>query len=105
MSAPSPGTAELFSHVPDTMYFGGFPGEHDFIDVTNDDFNGCIDGVILSSIAVDLSKSKEILGTAPGCPIKVCEVDCFVVAGRAGHESMQTENIMFPFEQVMMIIL
>lgn len=71
MSAESPGSAELFSDVPDTMYFGGYPGEHDFIDVTNDDFSGCIDRVILSSVTVDLSTSKEILGTAPGCPIQV----------------------------------
>ena len=67
----SPGRAESFSNVPDTMYFGGFPGEHDFVDVTNNDFNGCIDGVILDSNTVDLSKSKETLGTARGCPIQV----------------------------------
>ncbi|XP_050725715.1 laminin subunit alpha-like isoform X5 [Eriocheir sinensis] len=74
LSGQSPGTAELFSDVPDTMYFGGYPGEHDFIDVTNDDFSGCIDGVILSSLTVDLSTSKEILGTAPGCPIQVANL-------------------------------
>lgn len=72
MSGQSPGAAEPFSNIPDTMYFGGYPGEHDFVDVTNDDFTGCIDNVLLSSVTVDLSISKEILGTAPGCPIQVC---------------------------------
>lgn len=67
----SPGSARLFTEVPQRMYFGGLPGEHEFIDTTNDDFDGCIDHIVMSSVAVDLSKSTETLSTAPGCPVKV----------------------------------
>ena len=71
MTQESPGSADTFSNVPDAMYFGGYPGEHDFHDVTNNDFSGCIDGVTLDKQTVDLSKSMETLGTAPGCPTQV----------------------------------
>lgn len=67
----SPGVATEFLSVPAIMFFGGYPGEHDFIDTTNDDFNGCIDKILISSVTVDLSKSTESLSTAPGCPIQV----------------------------------
>lgn len=67
----APGSAQVFSNVPDTMYYGGYPGEHDFIDVTNSDFTGCIDNVLLDERSLSLSKSKETLGTTPGCPVEV----------------------------------
>uniref|UniRef100_A0A0P4VVW3 Laminin subunit alpha n=1 Tax=Scylla olivacea TaxID=85551 RepID=A0A0P4VVW3_SCYOL len=70
----SPGSAETFSNVLDAMYFGGYPGEHDFHDVTNNDFSGCIDDVTLDKQTVDLSKSMETLGAAPGCPIRVASL-------------------------------
>ena len=58
-------------NVPDIMFFGGYPGEHNIVGVTNDDFNGCIDGVHISTRAIDLSLSKESIGTVPGCKQKV----------------------------------
>lgn len=62
---------KILDMVSDTMYFGGFPGEHEFLHTTNEDFHGCIDNVVVSSISVDLSLSKETQGTVPGCPIEV----------------------------------
>lgn len=62
---------KILDMVSDTMYFGGFPGEHEFLHTTNEDFHGCIDNVVVSSISIDLSLSKETQGTVPGCPIEV----------------------------------
>ncbi|KAK8725472.1 hypothetical protein OTU49_010877, partial [Cherax quadricarinatus] len=77
IQAESPGNVKQFSSTPETMFFGGYPGEHDYIDITNEDFNGCIDNIVMSSVAVDLSKSKESIDTAPGCPIKVASLVSF----------------------------
>ncbi|XP_076046327.1 laminin subunit alpha isoform X4 [Oratosquilla oratoria] len=77
VSGASPGPALLFSKIPDIMYFGGFPQEHDIAEVTNEDFEGCIDHVTLSSIAVDLSKNKESVGIVPGCPVKIASLVSF----------------------------
>ncbi|XP_064094479.1 laminin subunit alpha-like isoform X2 [Macrobrachium nipponense] len=73
----SGGSATQFKDIPEVMYFGGYPGEHEFTDITNDDFNGCMDNVILSSVNVDLTKSTESLGTVPGCPIQVASLVSF----------------------------
>ncbi|XP_069164876.1 laminin subunit alpha isoform X2 [Procambarus clarkii] len=77
IQAESPGNVKQFSSTPDTMFFGGYPGEHDLREITNEDFNGCIDNIVMSSVAVDLSKSKESFDTAPGCPIKVASLVSF----------------------------
>ena len=70
VNGKSPGNINIMSDVPDIMYFGGYPGEHNIIEVTNDDFNGCIDEVFIDR-AIDLSLSRETIGTLPGCKQKV----------------------------------
>lgn len=57
--------------VSEYMYFGGYPGEHQFKSVSNVDFDGCIDGVLVDSTSVDLSKHITAFGISPGCPAKV----------------------------------
>lgn len=52
------------------MYFGGYPGSHFYPDVTNIDFDGCIDHVQIESATVDLSKNVKASGVSPGCPPK-----------------------------------
>lgn len=53
------------------LYFGGYPGKHNFIEVTNIGFDGCIDDVKLWTTPVDLNQNKEAFGVIPGCPNKV----------------------------------
>lgn len=53
------------------MFFGGYPGEHDFKTVTNSGFDGCIDDVQVDATSVDLSKHVSAFGVTPGCPTQV----------------------------------
>ncbi len=53
------------------MYFGGYPGDHKFTEVTNINFDGCIDDVQISGTPVDLSQNVEAFGVKAGCPGKV----------------------------------
>ncbi|XP_071537849.1 laminin subunit alpha isoform X2 [Panulirus ornatus] len=100
IQAESPGPAEEFSNVPDSMFFGGYPGEHDFIDTTNDDFNGCIDKILISSVSVDLSKSTESLSTAPGCPVQVASLVSFdkLAPGYVKYESPEGSGLQLVFK-------
>lgn len=73
----TPGNTEFMQGIPDTMYFGGYPSEHDLRQVTNVDFTGCIDEIVMSQLQFDLSNSKETAGTLPGCPDKVASLVSF----------------------------
>lgn len=56
----------------DTMFFGGYPQNHEFgRDVSNVDFDGCIDDVYITGRPVDLSENIKAYGVTPGCPVKV----------------------------------
>ncbi|XP_042212496.1 laminin subunit alpha-like isoform X1 [Homarus americanus] len=96
----SPGHISQFSSTPDTMYFGGYPGEHDFREFTNEDFNGCIDNIVMSSVAVDLSTNKESINTAPGCPIKVASLVSFdkTSSGYVKHSSPEGSGLQLVFK-------
>lgn len=50
------------------MYFGGYPGHHEFLDVTNKDFEGCLDHVTIENLPVLLSEAVETRYTMVGCP-------------------------------------
>ncbi|XP_026292152.1 laminin subunit alpha [Frankliniella occidentalis] len=52
------------------VYFGGYPDSHSYRDVTNLDFDGCIDNVQIDSGTIDLSKNVKATGVSPGCPPK-----------------------------------
>ncbi|CAB0000022.1 unnamed protein product [Nesidiocoris tenuis] len=62
--------------IPSRFYFGGYPGEHELLQVTNIDFDGCIDQVKFDS-AADLNQYSEAFGVKPGCPEKVASVVSF----------------------------
>lgn len=55
----------------ETFFFGGYPQQHLFKGVTNIDFDGCIDNVIIKGNPVDLSHNIKAYGVTPGCPAKV----------------------------------
>lgn len=61
----------VFLEVTNNIYFGGYPNKHNYIEVINTGFDGCIDDVYVSGIPVDLSQNKEAFGVNPGCPVKV----------------------------------
>ena len=78
--------------VTNYMYFGGYPGEHRFEDVTNVDFDGCIDEVQISGTPVDLSQNVEAFGVISACPVKVANIVSFNEAG-TGFVTLPGVNI------------
>lgn len=78
--------------ITNYMYFGGYPGDHRFEDVTNVDFDGCIDEVQISGTPVDLSQNVEAFGVVSGCPAKVANIVSFNEAG-TGYVSLPGVNI------------
>ncbi|KAK9499521.1 hypothetical protein O3M35_002544 [Rhynocoris fuscipes] len=67
--------------VPPVVYIGGYPNEHNILEVTNADFDGCIDEVAFDS-SVDLNKNIEAIGVIAGCPEKVASVVSFEEGAR-----------------------
>lgn len=55
----------------ETFFFGGYPQQHSVKDVTNEDFDGCIDNVTFMGQPIDLSQNVKAYGVTPGCPEKV----------------------------------
>ena len=78
--------------VTDYVYFGGYPGRHSFAQVTNVDFDGCIDHVQISGTPVDLSQNIEAFEVLPGCPVKVANIVSFK-GGRQGYVALPGVNI------------
>lgn len=60
--------------ISDKMYFGGYPGKLNHSEIIHKNFDGCIDQVYISGIAVDLSSNIEAYGVRPGCPMKFSTV-------------------------------
>ncbi|CAG0878724.1 unnamed protein product [Darwinula stevensoni] len=72
----SPGQ-EMNLRVSDYIYFGGYPGTHGYVDVTNIGFDGCIDDVGISNTPVDLSQNREAIGVSHGCPVRTARTVSF----------------------------
>ncbi|KAF2360979.1 Laminin G domain [Trinorchestia longiramus] len=87
----TPGNAAFLRSIPDTMYFGGYPAEHDLRGVTNADFTGCLDEIVMSQLQFDLSKSKETAETLPGCPNEVATLVSFDKQS-PGYVSLESSN-------------
>jgi len=66
-SAMSPGKQYALS-VSDFVYFGGYPGKHSYSEVTNKDFEGCIEDVLVERRPLDLTEAVETRSTIVGCP-------------------------------------
>ena len=52
----------------DDIYIGGFPDQHQFYEVTNFDFEGCIKELQIGTEQQNLQNLKEVLRAVPGCP-------------------------------------
>ena len=89
-SSAESGDSELA--VTDYMYFGGYPGSHSFKEVTNVDFDGCIDEVQISGTPVDLSQNTEAFGVMAGCPTKTANIVSFKEGG-ANYVALPGVNI------------
>lgn len=55
----------------DTLFIGGYPFHHNITDITETDFDGCIDNVVIIGTPVDLSQNIQAYDVIPGCPVKV----------------------------------
>lgn len=60
--------------ITDLMYFGGYPGKLNHTEITQKNFDGCIDEVYISGTPVDLSRHRQAYGVRPGCPTKFSTV-------------------------------
>ena len=78
--------------VTNYMYFGGYPGDHTFTEVTNINFDGCIDDVQISGTPVDLSQNIEAFGVFSGCPVKVANVVSLFGSGYVALPGVNIEN-------------
>ncbi|KAL0280200.1 UNVERIFIED_CONTAM: hypothetical protein PYX00_001570 [Menopon gallinae] len=72
----SPGAGKIL-FISDHMFFGGYPGEHEFKTVTKTGFDGCIDDVLVDATSVDLSKHISAFGVTPGCPTQFHSIVAF----------------------------
>ncbi|XP_017779043.1 PREDICTED: laminin subunit alpha isoform X2 [Nicrophorus vespilloides] len=61
----------------DTVFFGGYPQMHNIKEVTNIDFDGCMDNVIIMRHPVDLTDNIKAYGVTPGCPEKFSRLVSF----------------------------
>ncbi|XP_063239907.1 laminin subunit alpha [Bacillus rossius redtenbacheri] len=73
----APGGDKAALHVSPSLYFGGYPGRHNYRTVSNVDFEGCVDSVAISGALVDLSQNMQAVGAAPGCPAQVASLVAF----------------------------
>ncbi|XP_074042767.1 laminin subunit alpha [Leptinotarsa decemlineata] len=66
----------------DTISFGGYPNKHNYKDVTEVRFDGCINNVTIMGEPVDLRNNIKAFDVTPGCPDKVASMVSF---GKDGH--------------------
>lgn len=65
-----------FDEFTDFFTVKGFPQLHQFPDVTNIKFDGCIDNITITGEPVDLRNNIKSFGVTPGCPAKVRKSNC-----------------------------
>lgn len=56
--------------ISEHMYFGGIPDKLSHSEISSVSFDGCIDGVSISGVPVDLSRHVKAFDIKPGCPVK-----------------------------------
>ncbi|GJQ84232.1 LanA [Trypoxylus dichotomus] len=61
----------------DYFYFGGYVKMHNYSDVTNKGFDGCIDKVDAGN-PINLNHNHKAYGIIPGCPVKFARLVSFV---------------------------
>ncbi|XP_060535680.1 laminin subunit alpha [Cylas formicarius] len=63
--------------LTETVSFGGYPHIHNFRDVTNIKFDGCINNVTITGEPVDLRNNLKAYDVTPGCPAKFAPMVSF----------------------------
>lgn len=59
------------------MFFGGYPYRHNFTDVTEIKFDGCINNVTITGETIDLRDNLKAYDVTPGCPSKFATMVSF----------------------------
>lgn len=73
----SPIGSEENLKISDEMYFGGYPDGVSHPEITNKNFDGCIDDVFISGNPVSLSQNLKAYGVRPGCATKFSTVTSY----------------------------
>ncbi|KAH1008402.1 hypothetical protein HUJ05_008957 [Dendroctonus ponderosae] len=78
----------------ETITFGGYPHVHNFPDVTNIKFDGCISNITINSEPVDLRNTIKSYDVIPGCPAKFAPMVSFNKSrpGYVGWEHLSVAN-------------
>ncbi|KRT80924.1 hypothetical protein AMK59_5060, partial [Oryctes borbonicus] len=63
----------------DYFYFGGYVKKHNYSDITNKGFDGCIDNVDAGN-PINLNSNYKAYGIIPGCPVKFARLVSFIEA-------------------------
>lgn len=80
----SPIGSEENLRISDEMYFGGHPDGALHPEITDKNFDGCIDNVFINGITVSLSRNLKAYGVRPGCATKFSTVTSYP-PGQPGH--------------------
>lgn len=81
--SPRDGSEENLK-ISDQMYFGGRPDGVSHPEITQENFDGCIDNVFINGNTVALSRHLKAHGVRPGCATKFSTVASFL-PGQPGH--------------------
>lgn len=80
----SPVGSEENLKISDEMYFGGRPDGVTHPEITDKNFDGCIDNVFINGVTVTLSRHLKAYGVRPGCATKFSTVSSYL-PGQPGH--------------------
>lgn len=80
----SPVGSEQNLLISDEMYFGGHPDGVSHPEITDKNFDGCIDNVHIFGNVVSLSRNIKAYGVRPGCATKFSTVTSYP-PGQPGH--------------------
>lgn len=80
----SPAGTEENLKISNEMYFGGHPDGASHPELTDRNFDGCIDNVFINGITVTLSRNLVAYGVRPGCATKFSTVTSYP-PGQPGH--------------------
>lgn len=73
----------------ETISFGGYPHKHNYPDVTQDKYDGCINNVTIMNEPIDLHSNIKEYDVTPGCPAKVNFY-------RESHAVVKKQMVLFP---------
>lgn len=77
--------------ISDKMYFGGHPDGISHPEITDKNFDGCIDNVFINSNPVALTRNIKAYGVRPGCATKFSTTSSYP-PGQPGHLRQQINS-------------